>query len=65
MKLLLAVDSITTLNILLDEVVVRSWPDGTKAQVLSVVEDGEVPVEIWPELHSAQSASAITDWWGL
>ena len=49
MKLLLAVDSITTLNILLDEVVVRSWPDGTKAQVLSVVEDGEVPVEIWPE----------------
>ena len=33
MKLLLAVDSITTLNILLDEVVVRSWPDGTKAQV--------------------------------
>ena len=49
MKLLLAVDSITTLNILLNEVVVRSWPDGTKAQVLSVVEDGDVPLEIWPE----------------
>ena len=49
MKLLLAVDSIATLNILLDEVAVRSWPDGTKAQVLSVVEDGEVPIETWPE----------------
>ena len=39
MKLLLAVDSITTLNILLDEVVVRSWPNGTEARVLSVVEE--------------------------
>jgi len=39
MKLLLAVDSITTLNILLDEVVARSWPKGTKARVLSFVED--------------------------
>lgn len=29
MKLLLAVDSITTLNILLDEMTTRSWPSGT------------------------------------
>jgi nucleotide-binding universal stress UspA family protein len=49
MKLLFAVDSITTLNILLDEVVVRSWPNGTEARVLSVVEDGEVPLETWRE----------------
>ncbi|HEU0251486.1 MAG TPA: hypothetical protein VFR12_00555, partial [Pyrinomonadaceae bacterium] len=44
-RLLLAVDSVTTLNILLDEVTARSWPRGTKARVLSVVEDGEVPLE--------------------
>ena len=49
MRLLLAVDSITTLNILLDEVVVRSWPKATEARVLSVVEDEEVPLEMWPE----------------
>lgn len=49
MKVLLAVDSITTLNILLDEVVGRSWPNGTEVRVLSVVEHGEVPLEMWPE----------------
>ena len=49
MRLLLAVDSITTLNILLDEVVARSWPKGTEARVLSVVEDEEVPLEMWPD----------------
>jgi nucleotide-binding universal stress UspA family protein len=59
MKLLLPVDSITTLNILLDEVVVRSWPDGTKAQVLSVVEGGEVPVEIWPEAGAVERLRSI------
>lgn len=47
MKLLLAVDSITTLNILLDEVAMRSWPNGTQAHVVSVVEDGAVPLETW------------------
>lgn len=39
MKLLLAVDSMTTLNILLDEVLIRSWPKRTEARLLSVVED--------------------------
>ena len=38
MKLLLAVDSSTTLNILVDEVTGRSWPEGTEARVLSVVD---------------------------
>lgn len=47
MKLLLAVDSITTLNILLDELAARSWPNGTQARIVSVVEDGEVPLETW------------------
>ena len=49
MKLLLAVDSITTLDILLDEMMTRSWPSGTEARVLSIVEDGEVPLETWRE----------------
>ena len=42
MKLLLAVDSITTLNLLLDEVAARSWPNGTEALVVSVVEGHEI-----------------------
>ena len=49
MRLLLAVDSITTLEILLDEMMARSWPNGTEARVLSIVEDGEVPLETWRE----------------
>jgi nucleotide-binding universal stress UspA family protein len=42
MKILLAVDSITTLNLLLDEVTARSWPKETEALVLSVVEGHEI-----------------------
>jgi nucleotide-binding universal stress UspA family protein len=49
MKLLLAVDSITTLDILLDKMMTRSWPSGTEARVLSIVEDGGVPLETWRE----------------
>jgi nucleotide-binding universal stress UspA family protein len=47
MKVLLAVDSVTTLNILLDEMTVRSWPSGTEAQVVSIVEDGRISEETW------------------
>jgi nucleotide-binding universal stress UspA family protein len=47
MRLLLAVDSINTLDIVLNEIRARSWPKGTEARVLSVVEDGEVPLETW------------------
>ena len=49
MKLLLAADSITTLEILINEITARSWPDVTEACVLSIVEDGEVPLETWRE----------------
>jgi nucleotide-binding universal stress UspA family protein len=49
MKILLAVDSITTLEILLNEITARSWPDGTEARVLSIVEDGGVPLATWCE----------------
>jgi nucleotide-binding universal stress UspA family protein len=47
MKVLLAVDSITTLNTLLDEMIARSWPTGTEVQVVSIVEDGGISQETW------------------
>jgi hypothetical protein len=49
MKLLLAVDTVTTLHILIDEMLNRSWPSGTAVRVLSIVEDDEVPLEAWRE----------------
>lgn len=49
MRLLLAVDSITTSEILLNEITARPWPKGTEARVLSIVKDGEVPLETWRE----------------
>ncbi|HKO95674.1 MAG TPA: universal stress protein [Pyrinomonadaceae bacterium] len=56
MKILLAVDSTTTLNILLDEMMTRSWPGGTEARVLSIVEDDEVSLETWREKGYGVSA---------
>jgi len=47
MKVLVAVDSINSLDILLNEITARSWPLGTEAQVLSVVDDGDVPMKTW------------------
>ena len=47
MKVLVAVDSITTLDMLLDEISARSWPVGTEMRVLSVVDDGGVPLKTW------------------
>ncbi len=49
MKVLVAVDSITTLDILINEMSTRSWPAGTEAQVLSIVDDGDVPLKVWRE----------------
>jgi nucleotide-binding universal stress UspA family protein len=47
MRLLLAVDTVKTLDILLDYMEARSWPEGTEARVLSVVEDETIPLETW------------------
>ena len=47
MRLLLAVDTMKTLDILLNHIEARSWPKGTEAGVLSVVEDETIPVETW------------------
>lgn len=50
MKVLLAADSIITLDMLLNDVSARSWPAGTEASVLSVVEDDDVPEDVWREM---------------
>ena len=47
MRLLLAVDTMKTLDILLNFIEARSWPKGTEAEVLSVLEDETVPAETW------------------
>jgi len=47
MKLLLAVDTLKTLDIILNYMEARSWPKGTEAGVLSVVEDETIPLETW------------------
>ncbi len=47
MKVLVAVDSIITLDILINEMSARSWPAGTEARVLSVIGDGDVPLKTW------------------
>jgi nucleotide-binding universal stress UspA family protein len=57
MKVLIAVDSITTLDMLLDEISARSWPAGTEARVLSIVDDGDVPLKTWRD--EGYGASAV------
>lgn len=49
MKLLIAVDSTLSTDVLVNAVGVRPWPDGTTAHVLSVVADADVPEELWRE----------------
>jgi nucleotide-binding universal stress UspA family protein len=48
-KLLIAVDSANSTEVLVDAVGIRPWPEGTTAQVLSVVADTDVPEEVWRE----------------
>jgi nucleotide-binding universal stress UspA family protein len=47
MKVLVAVDSVITLDILINEMSARSWPAGTEARVLSVIDDADVPLKTW------------------
>jgi nucleotide-binding universal stress UspA family protein len=49
MKVLIAADSITTLDILINEMSAGSWPLGTEARVLSIIEDADVPLKVWGE----------------
>ncbi len=49
MKLLIAVDSANSTEVLVGAIGVRPWPDGTTAHVLSIVADMDVPEEVWRE----------------
>jgi len=49
MKLLIAVDSAASAEVLVNAVGIRPWPEGTTAHVLSVVADIDVPEEVWRE----------------
>jgi hypothetical protein len=56
MKLLIAVDSGISTEVLVGAVGVRPWPDGTTAHVLSVVVDGDIPLEVWREFGYGKAA---------
>src|ERR1044072_4883722 len=56
MKLLIAVDSAISTDVLVAAVGVRPWPDGTTAHVISVVADMDVPEEVWREEGYRKSA---------
>lgn len=49
MKLLIAVDSAISTEMLVAAVGVRPWPEGTTAHVLSIVADMDVSEEVWRE----------------
>ena len=56
MKLLIAVDSATSAEVLVDAVGIRPWPESTTAHVLSLVADMDVPEEVWREEGYRKSA---------
>ena len=56
MKLLIAVDSANSTEVLVDAVGIRPWPEGTTAHVLSVVADIDVPEEVWREVGYVKAA---------
>jgi nucleotide-binding universal stress UspA family protein len=56
MKVLVAVDSITTLDIVINEMSARSWPSGTEARVLSIVDNADVPLKAGDEQGFGVSA---------
>jgi nucleotide-binding universal stress UspA family protein len=47
MKVLVAADSINTLDILINEMSTRSWPSGTEARVLSIIDDADLSLKVW------------------
>jgi nucleotide-binding universal stress UspA family protein len=56
MKLLIAVDSAISTEVLVSAVGTRPWPDGTTAHVLSIVADMDVPEEVWREVGYVKRA---------
>jgi nucleotide-binding universal stress UspA family protein len=47
MRVLIAVDTVATTELLMNAFAARAWPRGTVARVVSVVEDEAVPQEVW------------------
>lgn len=47
MRVLIAVDTVATTELLMNAFAARTWPRGTVARVVSVVEDEAVPEEVW------------------
>lgn len=47
MRVLIAVDTVATTELLMNAFAARPWPRGTVARVVSVVEDEAVPQETW------------------
>lgn len=47
MRILIAVDTVATTELLMNAFAARHWPRGTVARVVSVVEDEAVPQEVW------------------
>ena len=56
MKLLIALDSASSTEVLVGAVGVRPWPAGTTVHVLSVVVDADVPLEVWREFRYGKDA---------
>lgn len=56
MKVLVAVDSITTLDILINEMSARSWPSGTDVRVLSIIDDADLSLKVWGDEGHGLSA---------
>jgi len=56
MKLLIAIDSANSTEVLVAAVGVRPWPKGTTAQLLSVVVDADIPPEMWREFGYGKDA---------
>ncbi len=47
MRILIAVDTVATAELMINAFAVRPWPRGTVARVVSVVEDEATPREVW------------------
>ena len=47
MRILIAVDTVVTTELLMNAFAARPWPRGAVARVISVVEDEAVPQELW------------------
>ena len=60
MKLLIAVDSTTSAEVLVDAIGIRPWPEGTTAHMLSVIADMDVPEEVWREALQTRMVRLIS-----